>query len=136
MSEQITGYSVAGVIEADPDNEFVWVKFVACSAAVAAAEQRAGEEAHGHYMDGYNTAWSLSAAEIERQVREEEQVAQSLAVAESFAAGVKAARDAVAGLPVLLVDVRFNPDDASRYVGAVNVSDALAAIDALLKEKP
>ena len=100
-------------------------------AAVAAAEQRAGEEAHGHYMDGYNTAWSLSAAEIERQVREEEQVAQSLAVAESFAAGVKAARDAVAGLPVLLVDVRFNPDDASRYVGAVNVSDALAAIDAL-----
>lgn len=103
-------------------------------AAVAAAEQRAGEQAHAHYMDGYNAAWSLSAAEIERQVREEEQVAQSLAVAESFAAGVKAARDAVAGLPVLLVDVRFNPDDASRYVGAVNVSDALAAIDAL--EKP
>lgn len=89
-------------------------------AAVAAARQ-----------DGYNAAWSLSAAEIERQVREEEQVAQSLAVAESFAAGVKAARDAVAGLPVLLVDVRFNPDDASRYVGAVNVTDALAAIDAL-----
>ena len=103
-------------------------------AAVAAAEQRAGEQAHAHYMDGYNAAWSLSAAEIERQVREEEQVAQSLAVAESFAAGVKAARDAVAGLPGLLVDVRFNPDDASRYVGAVNVSDALAAIDAL--EKP
>ena len=38
-------------------------------AAVAAAEQRAGEQAHGHYMDGYNKAWSLSAAEIERQVR-------------------------------------------------------------------
>ena len=36
-------------------------------AAVAAAEQRAGEQAHGHYMDGYNKAWSLSAAEIERQ---------------------------------------------------------------------
>ena len=45
MSEQITGYSVAGVIEADPDNEFVWVKFVACSAAVAAAEQRGREDA-------------------------------------------------------------------------------------------
>lgn len=104
-------------------------------AAVAAAEQRAGEQAHGHYMDGYNKAWSLSAAEIERQVREEEQVAQSLAVAESFAAGVKAARDAVANVPVLLVDVRFNPDDASRYVGAVNVSDALAAIDALKGEQ-
>jgi hypothetical protein len=34
---KITGYSVAGVIEADPDNEFVWVKFADCSAAVAAA---------------------------------------------------------------------------------------------------
>lgn len=54
---------------------------------------------------------------------------------DSFDAGVKAARDAVAGLPVLLVDVRFNPDDASRYVGAVNVSDALAAIDALKGEQ-
>ena len=122
-----------------------------------------GERAQGHYNDGYkmgyakgliegdsggrkegfrvgyDTAWSLSAAEIERateaRVREEEQVAQSLAVAESFAAGVKAARDAVAGPPVLLVDVRFNPDDASRYVGAVNVSDALAAIDALKGEQ-
>lgn len=81
-------------------------------AAVAAAEQRAGEEAHGHYMDGYNKAWSLSAAEIERQVREEEQVAQTLARAElysmeemderctqaadeAFAAGVKAAREQI-----------------------------------------
>ena len=51
-----------------------------------------------------------------------------------FAAGVQAAGDAVANVPVLLVDVRFNPDDASRYVGAVNVMDALAAIDALLGE--
>ena len=38
MSDQITGYSVAGVIEADPNNEFVWVKFVDCQAAVAAAK--------------------------------------------------------------------------------------------------
>ena len=53
---------------------------------------------------------------------------------DKFAAGVQAARDAVANVPVLLVDVRFNPDDASRYVGAVNVMDALAAIDALLGE--
>jgi hypothetical protein len=45
MSEQITGYSVAGVIEADPDNEFVWVKFADCQAAVAAAEQRGREDA-------------------------------------------------------------------------------------------
>ncbi len=64
------------------------------------------------YRIGYDTAWSLSAAEIERQVREEEQVAQTLARAElysmeemderctqaadeAFAVGVKAARDAV-----------------------------------------
>ena len=44
MSEQITGYSVAGVIEADPGNQFVWVKFVdaqtVMDVAVAAAEQR------------------------------------------------------------------------------------------------
>ena len=40
----ITGYSVAGVIEADPDSQFVWVKFVdaqtVTDVAVAAAEQR------------------------------------------------------------------------------------------------
>ena len=99
-----------------------------------------GEQAQGHYNDGYkmgyakgliegdsggrkegfrvgyDTAWSLSAAEIERateaRVREEEQVAQTLARAElysmeemderctqaadeAFAVGVQAARDAV-----------------------------------------
>ena len=99
-----------------------------------------GERAQGHYNDGYkmgyakgliegdsggrkegfrvgyDTAWSLSAAEIERateaRVREEEQAAQTLARAElysmeemderctqaadeAFAAGVKAAREAV-----------------------------------------
>lgn len=99
-----------------------------------------GERAQGHYNDGYkmgyakgliegdsggrkegfrvgyDTAWSLSAAEIERateaRVREEEQVAQTLARAElysmeemderctqaadeAFAVGVQAARDAV-----------------------------------------
>ena len=47
MSEQITGYSVAGVIEADPDSQFVWVKFVdaqtVTDVAVAAAEQRGRE---------------------------------------------------------------------------------------------
>ena len=94
----------------DPDGHWVFVNDA--NAAVAAAEQRAGEQAHGHYMDGYNKAWSLSAAEIERQVREEEQVAQTLARAElysmeemderctqaadeAFAVGVQAARDAV-----------------------------------------
>lgn len=95
-----------------PDLEGQWVFVNDALAAVAAAEQRAGEQAHGHYMDGYNKAWSLSAAEIERQVREEEQVAQTLARAElysmeemderctqaadeAFAVGVQAARDAV-----------------------------------------
>ena len=106
-------------------------------AAVAAAEQRAGEQAHAHYMDGYNAAWSLSAAEIERQVREEEQVAQTLARAElysmeemderctqaadeAFAAGVKAARDAVAAL------IDKQPTTAP---GWVRRDGALAAID-------
>jgi len=122
-----------------------WVTYADHVAAVAAAEQRAGEEAHGHYMDGYNTAWSLSAAEIERQVREEEQVAQSLAVAESFAAGVKAARDAVAALP-WKVAVSFGPIDCDRScehgpcvcsgvmrpeAWLTGPADALAAIDAL-----
>ena len=108
------------------------------AAAVAAAEQRAGEEAHGHYMDGYNTAWSLSAAEIERQVREEEQVAQSLAVAESFAAGealaaidagkaLSAARDAVAA--ECIAHHGYTPGQTCPYC-----TDALAAIDALRGE--
>jgi len=97
-------------LEEHPKGEYV--TYADHVAAVAAAEQRAGEQAHGHYMDGYNKAWSLSAAEIERQVREEEQVAQTLARAElysmeemderctqaadeAFAAGVKAAREQI-----------------------------------------
>ena len=121
-------------------------------AAVAAAEQRAGEEAHGHYMDGYNKAWSLSAAEIERQVREEEQVAQTLARAElysmeemderctqaadeAFAAGVKAAREAVAALaPTWAVKFYVNRPSNGEWIGcngAHEQVDVLAAIDAL-----
>ena len=103
---------VLGRVYIDEKSEGGWVTYADHVAAVAAAEQRAGEQAHGHYMDGYNKAWSLSAAEIERQVREEEQVAQTLARAElysmeemderctqaadeAFAVGVQAARDAV-----------------------------------------
>ena len=113
-------------------------------AAVAAAEQRAGEQAHGHYMDGYNKAWSLSAAEIERQVREEEQVAQTLARAElysmeemderctqaadeAFAAGVKAARDAVAA------HIRADLTGQEMFCGRKR--GILAAIDALISGK-
>ncbi len=113
-------------------------------AAVAAAEQRAGEQAHGHYMDGYNKAWSLSAAEIERQVREEEQAAQTLARAElysmeemderctqaadeAFAAGVKAARDAVAA------HIRADLTGQEMFCGRKR--GILAAIDALISGK-
>lgn len=122
-------------------------------AAVAAAEQRAGEEAHGHYMDGYNKAWSLSAAEIERQVREEEQAAQTLARAElysmeemderctqaadeAFAAGVKAAREAVEAENKNPIS-RVTTDYDIGYRDGTNdtVRLHLRAIDALLKEK-
>ena len=66
MSDQITGYSVAGVIEADPNNEFVWVKFVDCSAAVAAARQERLRELHQqpckHFDDGVKAAREAVAA--------------------------------------------------------------------------
>ncbi len=102
-------------------------------AAVAAARQ-----------DGYNAAWSLSAAEIERQVREEEQVAQALARAElysmeemddrctqaaddAFAEGLRMARDAVK--TECLSHHGYTPGQTCPYC-----TDGLAAIDAL--EKP
>ena len=84
MSDMITGYSVAGVIEADPNNEFVWVKFVACSAAVAAAEQEAGEQAHGHYMDGYKMGYAKGLIEGDSGGRKE-----------GYRAGYAAGKDAV-----------------------------------------
>ena len=145
-----------------------------------------GEQAQGHYNDGYkmgyakgliegdsggrkegyragyDTAWSLSAVEIERateaRVREEEQAAQTLARAElysmeemderctqaadeAFAAGVKAARDAVAALPAYyaIEECQGNPlekgdpedPDPWKQGHLIERDDALAAIDAL-----
>lgn len=49
----------------------------------------------------------------------------------AYAAGLSAAREAVEVLPVSLVDTRFDPDDERRYVQAVRLTTALAAIDAL-----
>ena len=132
-----------------------------------------GEQAQGHYMDGYkmgyakgliegdsggrkegyragyDTAWSLSAVEIERateaRVREEEQAAQTLARAElysmeemderctqaadeAFAAGVKAAREAVAAF--FDSSVQMMTDGHYSYFVPTK-DEALAAIDAL-----
>ena len=130
-----------------------------------------GEQAQGHYNDGYkmgyakgliegdsggrkegfrvgyDTAWSLSAAEIERateaRVREEEQVAQTLARAElysmeemderctqaaddAFAEGLRMARDAVEAMRFDPLSRDQGPDATKRQV--------LAAIDALRGE--
>ena len=62
MSDQITGYSVAGVIEADPNNEFVWVKFVDCSAAVAAATVPTGVWEEDSFDAGVKAAHEAVAA--------------------------------------------------------------------------
>jgi flagellar biosynthesis/type III secretory pathway protein FliH len=131
-----------------------------------------GEQAQGHYNDGYkmgyakgliegdsggrkegfrvgyDTAWSLSAAEIERatevRVREEEQVAQTLvraelysmeemderctqAADEAFAAGVKAARDAIPDNDHR-TDLDINDYDTATEYG---LAIAKAAIDSL-----
>ena len=45
--------------------------------------------------------------------------------------GLSAARDAVAALPVVLVDIRRDAFDEQQYRQAVVLDDALAAIDAL-----
>jgi len=50
---------------------------------------------------------------------------------DGYAAGLAAAREALELLPVSLVDTRFDPDDDRRYVQAVRLTSALAAIDAL-----
>ena len=96
------------------DEGGLWVLYADHVAAVAAAEQRAGEESHGHYMDGYNAAWSLSAAEIERQT-------------------LKAARDAVDGKRrsyyADCVNDGHQPDP--RAIAAFRLS--LAAIDGVEK---
>ena len=116
MSDQITGYSVAGVIEADPNNEFVWVKFVDCNAAAAAAREEErqrinsmlvvdyvreqyergaadkaaelqdyyGEQAHGHYMDGYKMGYAKGIIEGDSGGRKE-----------GYRAGYAAGKDAV-----------------------------------------
>jgi hypothetical protein len=44
-----------------------------------------------------------------------------------------AVREALELLPLSLVDTRFDPDDDRRYVQAVRLTTALAAIDALTK---
>jgi len=95
MSDQITGYSVAGVIEADPNNEFVWVKFVDCQAAVAAARAEVGEDRvlgdvmAEHYRNKMSGPTQLSVSD------EEEVYSLMQSYDRGFDAGVKAARDAV-----------------------------------------
>ena len=51
MSEQITGYSVAGVIEADPDSQFVWVKFVDAQTVTDVAVAVAREQEQESFVD-------------------------------------------------------------------------------------
>jgi len=122
MSDQITGYSVAGVIEADPNNEFVWVKFVDCQAAVAAARAEVGEDRvlgdvmAEHYRNKMSGPTQLSVSD------EEEVYSLMQSYDRGFDAGVKAARDAVAA--------------CIHGPGGYHPATALAAIDALLKEKP
>ena len=106
---RVWGAMPGGLSETSEPGDFPVVPFDDFIAAVAAAEQRVRDELP---PNGADALWYLLG---QRK-------------------GVQAARDAVANVPVLLVDVRFNPDDASRYVGAVNVMDALAAIDGV--EKP
>ena len=51
----------------------------------------------------------------------------------AVADALQQARVALELLPVSLVDTRFDPDDERRYVQAVRLTTALAAIDALLE---
>lgn len=136
MSDQITGYSVAGVIEADPNNEFVWVKFVDCQAAVAAARAEVGEDRvlgdvmAEHYRNKMSGPTQLSVSD------EEEVYSLMQSYDRGFDAGVKAARDAVDGerrsYYADCVNDGHQPDP--RTIATFRLS--LAAIDALLKEKP
>jgi len=69
MSEQITGYSVAGVIEADPDSQFVWVKFVdaqtVTDVAVAAARAAGRKQGEQDQID-LTRDWGLHQHEVGR----------------------------------------------------------------------
>ena len=73
----------------------------------------------------------------EQRVREEERAliaVEQTTLAElnaEYRKGLDAAREALELLPVSLVDTRFDPDDERRYMQAVRLTTALAAIDAL-----
>ena len=128
MSDQITGYSVAGVIEADPNNEFVWVKFVDCQAAVAAARAEVGEDRvlgdvmAEHYRNKMSGPTQLSVSD------EEEVYSLMQSYDRGFDAGVKAAREAVAAF--FDSSVQMMTDGHYSYFVPTK-DEALAAIDAL-----
>jgi hypothetical protein len=90
MSDQITGYSVAGVIEADPNNEFVWVKYDEAVAAVALRE----EELNAEWAAAMDAAVAAARAEGERLVLEAEHRMEATETMQLGLAYIKGQRDA------------------------------------------
>lgn len=83
----------------------------------------------------------ILASECEKRVAEAEQRAVEGFYGQSnyqvgYADALGKAREALELLALSLVDTRFDPDDERCYVQAVRLTSALAAIDALVKEKP
>jgi hypothetical protein len=66
----------------------------------------------------------------ETRVRESE-ACLSVCADRNYQRGLDAVREALELLPVSLIDDRFDPADERRYVLAVRLTTALAAIDAL-----
>ena len=67
-----------------PNPDGGWVTYADHVAAVAAAEQEAGEQAHGHYMDGYKMGYAKGIIEGDSGGRKE-----------GYRAGYAAGKDAV-----------------------------------------
>lgn len=87
-------------------------------AELRACEQRVREE------ESRNVIGSVSLAAIGEANLQQYQL--------GFATALDAAREAVDGLAIHLVDVRFDMDDEPDYKQTVELTKALAAIDALL----